>query len=120
MERVAIIGASPKADRYSYRAQQLLTEHGHQVYPVTPKGGEILGVPAVATLKEIDEPIDTVTLYVAPQHQEAVIESIIEKKPRRVIFNPGTECEESERRLKEAGIEVEEACTLVLLNSGQF
>ena len=81
---------------------------------------EVLGVPAYAKLEQIDAAIDTVTLYVSPAHLDAVLPGILAKKPRRVIFNPGTESSAHRDQLETAGIQCEEACTLVLLKTGQF
>jgi uncharacterized protein len=115
--KVAILGASPKPDRYSNKAQRMLVEHGHEVFPVSPSAQEILGV---AGFSEVPEGMDTVTLYVGPKHLLPMLDQLIDAAPRRVIFNPGTESEEAMDRLKAAGIEVEEACTLVLLSVGEF
>jgi hypothetical protein len=64
--------------------------------------------------------IDTVTLYVGPQHQESYYDYVIGLKPKRVIFNPGTENTEFQILLKKNGIDYEEACTLVMLGTGQY
>ncbi|MGC6466718.1 MAG: CoA-binding protein [Akkermansiaceae bacterium] len=115
--KVAILGASPKPERYSHQAQLLLMEQGHEVFPVSPTGGEILGVDGMTS---IPNRMDTVTLYVGPARLAPVLDSLIEAAPRRVIFNPGTESPEAKARLEEAGIKTEEACTLVLLRTGSF
>ena len=120
MENVAILGASAKEHRYSFKAQKKLMEHGHKVFPVSPDGKTVLGVSGFRSIREIPEKIDTVTLYVGPQRQGGMIDEIIQKKPRRVIFNPETEHPENMAVLKKHGIEVQEACTLVLLATGQY
>lgn len=117
---VAIIGASSKEDRYAHRAQQLLMEKGYPVLPVSRRESEILGVRTCASINDIRQPVDTVTLYVGPRHQQDLISQIVTLKPKRVIFNPGTENAEAFAAFEEAGIEYEEACTLVLLRTGQF
>lgn len=119
-ERVVILGASDKPDRYAYRALVMLGEHGHIVVPVHPKLSEIDGIPVVAGLEEIDGVVDTLTLYVNPAVGESLADEIIALDPGRVIFNPGTESPLLAERLDEAGIPHEEACTLVLLSTGQF
>lgn len=119
-ERVVIIGASDNPERYSHQAQLLLRQHGHEVVPVHPKLAEIEGVPVVADVSAISGPVDTVTLYVGPQISLTLKDKLIALKPRRVIFNPGTENEALEESLIAAGIACEEACTLVLLRTGQF
>lgn len=119
-ERVVIIGASDNPERYSHQAQLLLRQHGHEVVPVHPKLAEIEGVPVVADVSAISGPVDTVTLYVGPQISLTLKDKLIALKPRRVIFNPGTENAALEQALMNAGIACEEACTLVLLRTGQF
>ena len=115
--KVAILGASPKPERYSHQAQLLLTEHGHEVFPVSPTGREILGVSGMTS---VPSGMDTVTLYLGPDRLMPVLDSLIKAAPRRVIFNPGTESPEAKAKLEEAGIETEEACSLVLLRTGSF
>jgi predicted CoA-binding protein len=66
------------------------------------------------------ENIDTITLYIGPQHQPEWYDYIINLKPKRIIFNPGTENEEFEQLLEKNGIEVQEACTLVMLSIGAY
>ena len=119
-ERVVIIGASDNLERYSHQAQLLLRQHGHEVVPVHPKLAEIEGVPVVADVSDISGPVDTVTMYVGPQISLTLKDKLIALKPRRVIFNPGTENAALEESLTAAGIACEEACTLVLLRTGQF
>jgi hypothetical protein len=119
-ERVVIVGASDNPERYSHRAQLLLKQHGHEVVPVHPKLAQIEGVPVVADLSAITGPVDTVTMYVGPAISAGLGDKLAALKPRRVIFNPGTENAVLEQQLSAAGIACEEACTLVLLNTGQF
>ncbi len=117
---VAVVGASNKADRYSYKAVMLLKEKGHSPYPVHPSHQTIEGIPVFASLCRIPVPLDVVTLYLAAANQERVAEEIILCRPQRVIFNPGAENPSLARLLRAAGIEPLEACTLVLLKTGQF
>ena len=120
MKNIAILGASDNPDRYAYLAQVKLQEHGYSVYPVSKSGKDILGVRGYVRLSQISEKLDTVTLYLNPIHLVDVLGDILEKKPRRVIFNPGTESETHIEKLEQAGIVVEQACTLVLLSTNQF
>lgn len=119
-ERVVILGASDKPDRYSYRALLLLRQHGHEVLPVHPKLTQIEGVPVVADISTIEGTVDTVTMYVGPAISSALQDKLTALKPKRVIFNPGTENAALQAHLTKAGIACEEACTLVLLNTDQF
>jgi len=117
---VAILGASNKPDRYSYKALLLLKEKGHTVFPVHPLLKEIEGTPVYSRLTEITEEIHTITIYLSPQNQQSVADDILRSKAQRVIFNPGTENPELAQKLQQAGIETVNACTLVLLKTDQF
>ncbi len=120
MEKVAVVGASPLEDRYSHKAMKMLMEYGHDPIPVVPKHKEILGKTVTHRLADVGEELDTVTLYVGPARQGQIIEDIIAKRPGRVIFNPGTENPEAYEKLKAAGIDYSEACTLVMLRTNQY
>ena len=117
---VAVLGASPKPERYSNKAVRLLLEHGHRVIPIHPTIKEIERLPAASSLTDVREPVDTLTIYVSPALSAPLTDDILALQPNRVIFNPGTENPELNSALEAAGILPEEACTLVLLNTGQF
>jgi predicted CoA-binding protein len=118
-EKVAILGASNNPERYANMAQRMLLQYGHTVFPVNPAFEEIEGLKVVKSLDDLSG-IDTVTLYMNPQRLKEQVDRILKLKPKRVIFNPGTESEEIENTLKKAGIEPMRACTLVLLRTNQF
>jgi len=123
MEVVAVLGASSDTNRYSYRAIQMLKEYGHTPIPVHPRETEVLGykvVPEIKALVKQGTKVDTLTMYVNPALSSKYQQDIIDLKPRRVIFNPGSENPALEKALKEKGIKVEEACTLVLLRTNQY
>ncbi|MCW3104282.1 MAG: CoA-binding protein [Bacteroidetes bacterium] len=119
MKKTVVIGASENPERYAYKATIALQNHRHQVVPVGLKEGEINGIKILKD-KPVVENVDTVTLYVGPQNQPAWYDYILSLKPKRVIFNPGTENEEFEKKLKENKIEPVEACTLVMLSVGNY
>lgn len=119
-ETVAILGASPKPDRYAYKALELLHEYGHRTIPINPAFEEILGEKCYPTISDAPGPIDTVTLYLGEARSNALVDEIISAKPRRIILNPGAENAALADRAVEAGIEVVEGCTLVMLRTGQF
>ena len=120
IETVAILGASPKPDRYAYQALQLLHEYGHRTLPINPAFEEILGEKCYPTISDAPGPIDTVTLYLGETRSNPLIDEIIGAKPRRIIMNPGAENSALASKAEEAGIEVVEGCTLVMLRTGQF
>lgn len=122
-ETVVILGASDKPDRYSYKAFKLLQEHGHQTVLVHPKLKEVEGQICYADLNQVigkNIKPDTLTLYVNPEISSAMMDQIVKLKPGRVIFNPGTENADLMDALSQNQIAYEEACTLVLLKTGQF
>jgi predicted CoA-binding protein len=120
MSKTLVIGATDKPEKYAYKAVQLLLQHHHEVVALGRKEGEVLGVKILTGKPELSS-IDTVTLYVGPDHQPDYYDYILSLKPRRVIFNPGTENPVFEARIqKQGGIEAIEACTLVMLTVGNY
>ena len=113
------MGASPNPARFSFIATEMLKEYGHEVVLYGRRKGDINGT-EIRNETPSDETFDTVTLYLNPLNQEGYMDYITQLKPKRVIFNPGTENPEFEHQLKENGIEALEACTLVMLRTGQF
>lgn len=114
-----VMGASENTDRYSNMAIRRLRQYGHPVMAVGLKNGKVLDVEIVSNRPAFTD-LDTVTLYVGPQRLQSDHAYILSLKPKRVIFNPGTEDFEFEDRLRNAGVEVVEGCTLVMLSTGQY
>jgi predicted CoA-binding protein len=121
MKKTVIIGATTNPARYAYVAAEMLTDHGHEIVPVGIKTGEVFGKPILDIRQQPDlRQVDTVTLYIGPHRQPEWYDYILSLKPKRIIFNPGTENPEFERKAEAADIEIVEGCTLVMLSSGQF
>ncbi len=120
MKRVTLVlGASTNSDRYSNIAIKRLIDKELPVAAIGLRKGKVLDVIIDDEMKGYEN-IDTVTLYLNPKRQEAYYNYIINLKPRRVIFNPGTENMEFVKLLQENNIETEIACTLVLLSTNQY
>jgi uncharacterized protein len=117
---VAVLGASNKPERYSFQAVKLLAQKGHVVFPIHPALTTIDGVPVFKRLADIPVPLHTLTVYVGPERSTALAAAILAARPQRVIFNPGAENPVLAQQLQTAGVRVENACTLVLLRTGQF
>lgn len=117
---VAVLGASTNEERFSFKAVKMLKEHGHNPVPVHPAGHVVDGITATKQLADVVESIDTLTIYVNPKISAGEFDNILKLKPRRVVFNPGAENPELADKLRDAGFEVVEACTLVMLRTGQF
>jgi len=120
MKKTLIVGATPNPERYAYKAAHMLAQHGHDRVLIGIKKGEIEGVPILHDWPESIADLDTVTLYVGPDKQPELYDSILRLKPKRIIFNPGTENADFVKLANENGIETEYACTLVLLSTGQY
>ena len=117
---VVVLGASPKATRYSNMAVRQLQSKGYRVIPVHPRAESIGDLPVVHSLHDIKEKVHTLTLYLGPLQSRGQLDGILALAPKRVIFNPGTESPQLSARLQSTGIECLHACTLVMLRSGLF
>ncbi len=117
--KTLVLGASTDPSRYANKAIKLLRSHNHEVVAVGLDEGAVSGVPIIHDMP-VDGNIDTVTLYLNPVRQKMYYDKILNLRPRRIIFNPGTENNELNMLANAKGIETEEACTLVLLNTGQY
>ncbi|WP_409479496.1 CoA-binding protein [Pseudobdellovibrio sp. HCB154] len=119
-EKVVIVGASDKPDRFAYKAMVMLKQYGHEPILVNPTLKEIEGHTVYPDLDQVLRPVDTLTMYVNPRISVAMKDQIIALKPKRVIFNPGTENPAIAFDLKKTGIDTIHACTLVMLSTGEF
>jgi predicted CoA-binding protein len=117
---VAVLGASPKPDRYSFKAVRMLREHGFKPIPIHPAGHAVDGIPGLPSLDDLGEAPDTLTVYVNAKVSDAERERILRLRPRRVVFNPGANNHPLAEILERHGIQVVHACTLVMLRTGQF
>ena len=122
--KTLVVGVSLGARRYANLALHQLADAGHEVAGLGLRAGEESGAPVFAAPIDPDEPfyadIDTITLYVNPQRQESMIDDLLALKPRRIIFNPGTENPAFQQRAEELGVEAVVGCTLVMLSVGTF
>lgn len=102
-------------------AAHQLVGAGHTIVPIGLREGTVAGTDISTDISKVERgDVDTVTLYVGPQNQDAYKAEIARIHPRRVIFNPGTVNHDWMAELNREGIETEEACTLVLLSTRQF
>lgn len=121
MKKTVIIGATPNPTRFAYLAAEMLTSYGHEFVPVGVRKGEVFGKEILDIVQKpnvVD--VDTVTLYIGPARQPEWYEYILGLRPKRIIFNPGTENPEFETKAEKAGAEAVVGCTLVMLRTGQF
>jgi len=118
-KKTLVIGASENPGRYSNLAIKKLQAYGHAVVALGKRKGAV-GTVTIETEKKPMDNIDTVTLYLNPLNQQEYYDYIFSLHPRRIIFNPGAENETLEALAQQKGIMAQEACTLVLLSTGQY
>lgn len=114
-----VLGASPKPERYSFKAVNMLKKFGHPVLAIGAREAMIGDTKIIKGFPDSND-IDTITLYLGQKNQLGFYDYIFDINPRRIIFNPGTYNPELIKMAEEKGIEVIEACTLVMLSTGQF
>ena len=117
--KTMVIGASPKPERYAYKAVSLLGRYGHPVIALGIRPGKINDEEIITDRPHFDD-VHTVTLYLGAARQPDYYDYILSLKPERIIFNPGTENSDFYGLARQNNIEVVENCTLVMLNSGIF
>jgi uncharacterized protein len=118
-KKTLVLGASDNSSRYSYLAIQRLRNKGHEVVGIGKHPGIVEDVTIQTTKQQVEE-LDTVSLYLNPLHQKEYYDYILSLKPKRIIFNPGAENEELKQLALQNNIQPMEACTLVLLSTGQY
>ncbi len=120
-KKTVIIGATPDTSRYAYLAAEKLKNHSHPIVLIGTRKGAVLGE-EILDLNQMPkiENVDTVTMYINPTRQKQWQSYILSLKPKRIIFNPGTENRAFQIQLEKAGIETLNACTLVMLSSNQY
>ncbi len=118
-KKTVVLGASENPDRYSNKAIHRLKSYGHPIVAIGKRKGKVEDIEIITEHPEIKD-VDTVTLYLNPTNQIPYYDYIISLKPKRIIFNPGTENEDLERMALHEGINILEACTLVMLGTGQY
>lgn len=116
-----MVGATPNQSRYAYLAATMLAEYQHDIVLLGIRKGEIDGN-KILDIREKPpiQDVHTITLYIGPHRQPAWYPYLLSLKPKRIIFNPGTENNEFKTLAEQQGIETLEACTLVMLRSRQF
>lgn len=117
--KTLVLGASEKEERYSNKAIHRLQAHQYEIIAIGKKTGNVSGTEIITQPLKTDD-VDTVTMYLSQENQRPYYDYIFSLSPRRIIFNPGSENDELAQMAKAKGIKVQEACTLVLLGTGQY
>jgi len=120
VKNTLVLGASPKPERYSYKAVCSLRNNNYPVIAYGNRGGEVCGVNIQTSDFENISDVHTISLYINSTFQKEYYDSILKLNPKRIIFNPGTENEELVKLAEENDIQTLEACTLVLLSIGSY
>ena len=118
-KKTLVLGASQNPARYSYLAINMLREKGHEVIAIGKRDGKVKDIPILSKETTIEN-LDTVTLYLNANNQKGYYNYILDQKPKRIIFNPGAENNELALLANENNIATQQACTLVLLSTGQY
>ncbi len=118
-KKTLVLGASPTPVRYAYKAVKRLLSHGHDVVAIGKVESEIDSVKITKEMIDIPD-LHTVTMYLNPERQEPYLDYILELKPKRIIFNPGSYNSKLDKMARAAGIQVMEDCTLVMLDMDDF
>ena len=119
-QKVVVLGASPKTERYSNKAVKMLLDYGYEVLPIHPTTDAIHDQACYKNLQAIEQPIDTITLYVGEERSNKMLDDILALQPQRIIMNPGAENPQLKKLAEKQGIEVIIGCTLVMLQTKQF
>jgi predicted CoA-binding protein len=119
LKKTVVLGASDNPQRYSNMAIKKLRSHGHPVFAIGKRKSIVGDVPIEEESRAVPD-VDTVTVYLNPGNQKAYYDYILSLHPQRIIFNPGAENAELEKLAEEQGIRIQQACTLVLLTTGQY
>lgn len=120
-KKTVVIGATPNPARYAYQAAHMLSRYGHEFIPLSIKRGSVAGEEILdLRQKPVIPEVDTLTLYIGPQHHAEWMDYLLSLSPKRIIFNPGTENPEFMQKAREQGIEVVTGCTLIMLRTGVY
>lgn len=118
-KKTLVLGASPTPSRYAYKAIKRLLSYGHEVVAIGKLEAEVDSVKIMKEMVDIPD-LHTVTMYLNPERQEPYLDYILELKPKRIIFNPGSYNPKLDKMARAAGIQVMEDCTLVMLDMDDF
>jgi uncharacterized protein len=115
-QTIALVGASPDPDRPSHGVMRYLLEQGYRVIPVRPLDcADVLGVPCVASLAEVDEPIDLVDVFRREEALPGHAREAVEVGAKALWLQLGLRSPEARRIATEAGLDyVEDACTAIV------
>lgn len=118
-KKTLVLGASSNPSRYSFLAINKLRNEGHDVVAIGKRTGTVKDIEVINQQVQVEN-LDTVTLYLNANNQKPYYDYILAQKPKRIIFNPGAENDELEKLARKNNIDIQHACTLVLLSTRQY
>jgi predicted CoA-binding protein len=118
-KKTMVLGASPNPSRYSYLAVHRLRAGEHPVVAIGKREGKVADITITKEHPDLND-VDTITLYLNANNQRQYYDYILSLHPKRIIFNPGAENDELAKMAVEKGIQPLQACTLVMLSTGQY
>ena len=110
---VAVIGASPDRRKFGNKGTRAFQAAGWRVIPVHPHEPAVEGLPAVASVADIAEPLDVVSLYVPPAVGLKLLPTIAAKTPGELWLNPGTESRELLAEAARLGLKARPLCSII-------
>ncbi len=112
-QTIAIIGASTDRSKYGNKSVRAFKDGGWTVYPVNAKADEVEGLKAYASIEDVPDPIDRVSMYVPPAVGKTMIDAIVAKHPGELFLNPGSEDDELVELAQAKGLKPMLACSIV-------
>ena len=103
---IAVVGASATAGKPGHDIPKYLQAQGYRIVPVNPRGGEILGTHAFASLAEVDTPIDVVDVFRPPEEAEAIAREAVAVGAKVLWFQQGTDTDDAVDLATKAGLTV--------------
>lgn len=110
-----VVGASPDRRKFGNKSLRAHQQCGWHAVAVNPSAADVEGTKAFASIKDVPEPIDRVTMYVPPSVGITLLEDIADKKPAEFWLNPGTESRELIQKAKELGLDPILGCSIIEL-----
>lgn len=117
--KTLVFGASVNKERYSYKAMQMLKMYGMDVVAIGGRSAKLDKILIQTGHPDLTS-IHTITMYMSAARQREHEDYLLGLMPSRIIFNPGAENISLYTKAKANGIEVINACTLVMLRTGQY
>jgi uncharacterized protein len=113
----AVVGASANRDKYGNKVLRCYLQNGYRAIPVNPREQEIEGIPCVASVMDLPDDVESISVITPPRVTDEVVEMAVRKGIKHVWMQPGAESPAAVARCQESGINViaDGSCLLVVL-----